>query len=192
MIKRIFITICFLTVAVASIHADESSIKLSLGIRDTKFFTPQTLTNTPYPLAFRIKNTGKTVLTIGQARDIFFNGSIHALSKDGKEGYADCHRFEFIESYGLVPPDLKPGDTFENKVIVNLLDVFPFMKDGDYQVWWMLGGLKSNLLHFTVNDGKLQLIDERPNNALQPTPGGASASSRSRPQIFSAIVGGGW
>jgi hypothetical protein len=173
MIKRIFVTLCLLTLASASVHAEESSIKISLGIRNTQFFRPQEITNTPYPLAFRIENTGKKVVGIGQARDLFFNGFIHVLSKDGKTGSADCMRFRWEESYGIIPPDLKPGDIFENKIIVNLLDFFPFMRDGDYRVWWTIGGLKSNVLHFTVTDGKLQLVDERPDHALQPTPGGA-------------------
>ena len=113
--------------------------------------------NVPCPLAFRIQNTGKTVLGIGKARDIFFSGYIHVLSKDGKQEDTSCARFEFSESYGLVPDDLQPGDTFENKVIVNLLTEFPLIKDGDYQVWWTVGGLKSalksNILRFKVIDG---------------------------------------
>jgi len=162
MIKRIFITLCLLTLTSASVRADESSIKISLGIRNTQYFRPQEITNTPYPLAFRIENTGKKVVSIEQARDLFYSGFIHVLSRDGKKGSADCMRFKWQESYGIVPPDLKPGDTFENKIIVNLLDFFPFMRDGDYQVWWTIGGLKSNALYFTVTEGKLQSADKGP------------------------------
>jgi hypothetical protein len=158
MIKRIFITLYLLTLVCVSVRADEPSIKISLGIRDTKFFTREEITNTPYPLAFRIQNTGETVISIGQARDLFFSGYIHVKSEDGKQEDASFKRFDWIESYGLVPPDLKPGDTFENAVIVNLLTFFPFIKDGDYQVFWSLGRVKSDDLHFRVTDGKVQLI----------------------------------
>ena len=158
MIKRIFIIFCLLTLAFVSVHADEPAINISLGVRDIKVFMGKPFTNTPCPLAFRIKNVGKTVITIGQARDLFFSGIIHVQSKDGKQEYADCKRFEFSESYGLVPPDLQAGDTFENKIIVDLLDFFPLMRDGDYQVWWTVRDLKSNSLHFKVIDGKLEII----------------------------------
>ena len=158
MIKHIFITLCLLTLAVASARADDPSIKISLGIRDIKSFMGKPFTNTAYPLAFRIQNTGTNVIGIGQARDLFFSGRIFVSSKDAKVESADCKRFEWQESYGLVPNDLQPGDTFENKIIVDLLDFFPLIKDGDYEVFWSVGRLKSNSLHFKVIDGKLEII----------------------------------
>ena len=158
MIKRIFITLCLLTLAVASARADDPSIKISLGIRDSSHFSVQAITNVPFPLAFRIQNAGTNVMGIGQARDLFFSGRIFVSSKDAKVESADCKRFEWPESYGLVPNDLQPGDTFENKIIVNLLTIFPLIKDGDYEVWWSVGNLSSDRLRFKVKDGKLQLI----------------------------------
>jgi hypothetical protein len=156
--KRIFITLCLLTSAFVSVRADEPSIKIGLGIRDNRYFTLQDITNVPCPLAFRIQNTGNAVISIGQADDLFPSGCLHVLSKDGKREDDDCKRFDFSERYGLVQPDVQPGGTFENKVIVNLLTVFPLIKDGDYQVWWTVRDLKSNVLQFRVTDGKLQLI----------------------------------
>ena len=156
--KRIFITLCLLTLAVASVRADDPSIKISLGIRDSSHFSAQAITNVPFPLAFRIQNTGTNVIGIGQARDLFFSGRIFVSSKDAKVESADCKRFEWPESYGLVPNDLQPMDTFENKIIVNLMTVFPLIKDGDYEVFWSVGRLKSNSLHFKVINGKLEII----------------------------------
>ena len=106
----------------------------------------------------------------GEARDLFLEGCIHVLSKDGKQEDADCNRFEFSERFGLNAPDVQPqpDSKFENKVIVNLLTVFPSIKDGDYQVWWTVRDLKSNVLHFRVSDGKLQLIDGRLNTTQEP------------------------
>jgi len=152
------LTLCTALVACAPLHAEEPSINISLGIRDTKFFMPQWITNTPYPLAFRIKNTGKTVLSGGEARNLFLQGYIHVLSKDGKQEDADCKRFEVGERYGFDAPDVQPGAEFESGVVVNLLTIFPLIKDDDYQVWWTrwINGLKSNILHFRVTDGKLQ------------------------------------
>ena len=138
-------------------YADEQSTIITLGIRDNSYFKAELITNVPCPLAFRIQNTGKTVLGIDKARDIFLTGYIHVLSKDGKQENASCSRFEWTETYGLVPHDLQPGDTFENKVVVNLLTFFPLIKDGDYQAWWTVGALKSNILRFKVIDGKLQM-----------------------------------
>lgn len=158
MIKCLLIALCLLTLVTTSVRAAEPAIKISLGIRDIKVFMGKPFTNTPCPLAFQITNIGKTVLSGGEARDLFLQGDIHVLSKDGKQEYADCIRFENSERFGFNASDLQPGDTFENKIIVDLLDFFPLIRDGDYQVWWTVRDLKSNVLLFTVTDGKLQLI----------------------------------
>ena len=54
--------------ACAALHADEPSVKISLGIRDTKLLT---ITNVAYPLAFRIENEGKTAIAKGQIPGLF-------------------------------------------------------------------------------------------------------------------------
>jgi hypothetical protein len=141
-----------------SVYADEPSINITLGIRDNSRFPARDITNVPCPLAFRIQNIGKTVIGIGQARDLFFSGRILVSSQDGKVESAYCKRFKWNESYGLTPNDLQSGDTFENKIIVNLLTIFPLIKDGDYHVFWTVGNLKSNALHFKVIDGTIQLL----------------------------------
>jgi hypothetical protein len=155
MIKRLFFTLWLVTMGPLSLHADEPSVKISLGIRESVKYA---FTNVPCPLAFHIQNTGVTVIGIGKARDLFFSGRIFVSSQDGKVESADCKRFEWQESYGLVPDDLQPGDTFENKIVVNLLTIFPLIKDGEYHVFWTVGNLKSNSLHFKVIDGKIQLL----------------------------------
>jgi hypothetical protein len=59
MIKHLFISLCLVTLASMSLHADEPSVKISLGIRNTKLLM---ITNVAYPLAFRIENSGKSGL----------------------------------------------------------------------------------------------------------------------------------
>jgi len=148
MIKRLVILLCLLTVASAALHADEASIKISLGIRDAKLLS---VTNVPpYPLAFRIENVGKTVIDKHQIPVLFFKGRIHVLPKDGKEQQKDLGKFwmSFVH-------DLQPGATFDHPVVGSLLTFFHSLKDGVYQVWWTLDDFKSNVLHFTVTDGKL-------------------------------------
>jgi hypothetical protein len=155
MIKRIFITLCLLTLAVTSARADDASIKISLGILNSIVDR-----DIPLPLAFRIQNTGTNVIGIGQARNLYFSGRIFVSSKDVKVESADCKRFDYelAESMAFVQNDLHPGDTFENRIIVNLLTIFPLIKDGDYEVWWSVGNMKSNSLRFKVVDGKLEII----------------------------------
>ena len=147
MIKRLFIVLWLITTALASLHAADLSIKISLGVRDAKLLT---ITNVAYPLAFRIENVGKTVIDKHQIPDLFFKGIIHVLPKDGKEQQTDLGKFWWSVVY-----DLQPRATFEHPVVGSLLTFFPSMKDGVYQVWWTLDDFKSNILHFTVTDGKL-------------------------------------
>ena len=147
MLKRLFVSLCLLMMACAALHADEPSIKISLGIRDTKLLT---ITNVAYPLAFRIENEGKTAIAKGQISGLFFKGIVHVLPKHGKE-----QRREFSQFWVSFVHDIQPGATFEHPVVGNLLTFFPSTKDGVYRVWWTLGDLKSNVLHFTVTKGKL-------------------------------------
>ena len=133
--------------ASVSLHADEPSVKISLGIRDTKLLM---ITNVTYPLAFRIENTGRTVIKGGDIPDLFRKGIIHILPKDGQE------LKQMVDVFGLwfsAVYDLQSGATFEHPVVGNLLTFSPSIKDGAYQVWWTLDDFKSNVLHFTVTDG---------------------------------------
>jgi len=140
-----------MTVASASLHADEPSVKISLGIRDTKLLT---VTNVAYPLAFRIENAGKTAISGGSIRGIYQNAVVHLLSKSGME-----QQFAFasdgFQGYGLVPNALQPGETYEHGYVGDIITFFPSAKDGDYRVWWTLRDSKSNVLPFTVTNGKV-------------------------------------
>ena len=147
MITRIFITLCLAMMASVPLHADDLSIKISLGIRDTKVLS---FTNLTYPLAFRIEDTGKAVIKADQIPGLFFKGVIHVLPKDGKEQQADVQK-----AWRTMIRDLQPGATFESPVYADLLTFFPSAKDGVYVVWWTLGDCKSNVLHFTVTKGKV-------------------------------------
>ncbi len=129
------------------LHADESSIKISLGIRDSKILAH---TNLTYPLAFRIQNTGTTVINEDKIPILFFTGVIHILPKDGQEEQA-----AFQKVWRTTVRDLQPGTTFESPVYGDLVSFFPWAKDGVYQVWWTLGVFKSNVLRFTVTNGKV-------------------------------------
>jgi hypothetical protein len=155
MIKRIFIALSLVAMVSASLRADELSIKISLGIRDSKLLG---IKDVAYPLAFRIENTGKTVIKGEKIPELFFESIVHVLAKDRKEQQADVEKIWNTMIY-----DLKPGATFESPIVGDLLTFFPSAKDGDYQVWWTLGDLKSNVLHFTVAGGKVQLSEQRPN-----------------------------
>jgi len=154
MIKRLIITLCLVTMSFVSLHAEEPSIKISLGIRDTTHWT--THTNVAYPLGFRIKNTGKTAIKGGDIAGIFAKGTIHILSSDGQEQHCIIED-EWALRYGLVPNDLQPGETSECKVTGNLVTFFPSAKDGDYQIWWTLGDSKSNVLPFTITSKKVSV-----------------------------------
>jgi hypothetical protein len=147
MIKHIFIAFCLAIIAGASLHAGEPSIKIKLGIRESKFGA---LTNVAYPLAFRIENTGKEAIKEHQIPVLFFKGVIHVLPKDGKEQQTDVQK-----TWRTMVHDLQPGATFESPVVGNILTFFPSAKDGDYQVWWTLQDFKSNVLRFTVTNGKV-------------------------------------
>jgi hypothetical protein len=141
-----FFTFCLAAITSASLHAEELSIKITLGIRDTNRVAT---TNVAYPLAFRIDNTGKAVVKGDQIPDLFFKGVIHLLPKDGKEQQTDFPKFWRTRIY-----DLQPGATSESPVVADILTFFPLAKDGVYQVWWTVGDLKSNVLRFTVAKGK--------------------------------------
>jgi len=153
MIKRLFITLCLATMASVSLYADEASVKISLGIRDTTHWTGAT-TNVAYPLGFRIENARKTAIKGGDIAGIYAKGTIHILPNDGQEQHCPVGELWALQ-YGLVPNDLQPGETSECKTVGNLVTFFPSAKDGDYQVWWTLGDSKSNVLKFTVTNGKL-------------------------------------
>jgi hypothetical protein len=158
MIKHFFISIWLVTMASMSLHADEPSVEISLGIRDTKLLM---ITNVTYPLAFRIENIGKTAIKGGQLAGIFAKGTIHILPSDGQEQHCPIGE-EWILGYGLVPNDLQTGETTECSATGDVRTFFPSAKDGDYQAWWTLGDMKSNVLRFTVTNGKVQLIKQRP------------------------------
>jgi hypothetical protein len=115
------------------------------------------ITNVAYPLAFRIENIGKAAIKGDHIAGIFAKGTVHILPNDGKEQHHPIGE-EWILGYGLVPNDLQPGETSECSAVGDVLTFFPSAKDGNYQVWWTLGDLKSNVLHFTVTNGKVQLI----------------------------------
>lgn len=154
MIKRLFITLCLLTIVSLSVYADEPSVKISLGIRDTSRWT--THTNVAYPLGFRIENTAKTAIKGDDIAGIFAKGIIHILPNDGQEQHHPIAD-EWNLKYGFVPNDLQPGETSECKLVLNIITSFPSAKDGDYQVWWTLGDSKSNVLPFTVTNGKVSV-----------------------------------
>jgi hypothetical protein len=147
MIKHIFIPFSFAVMACASLHAGELSVKIKLGIRESKLAA---ITNVPYALAFQIENTGKAVIKQDQIPVLFFKGVIHALRKDGKEQQTEVQKAWRTRVY-----DLEPGATFESPVVANILTFFPSAKDGDYGVWWTSEDFKSNILHFTVSSGKV-------------------------------------
>jgi hypothetical protein len=153
MIKHLFISLCLVTMSSMSLHADEPSVKIGLGIRDTKLLM---ITNVTYPLAFRIENSGKTAIRGGQLAGIFAKGTIHILPSDGQEQHCPIGE-EWILGYGLVPNDLQPGQTTECSATGDVRTFFPSAKDGDYQVWWTLGDLKSNTSHFTMTSGKVSV-----------------------------------
>ena len=146
-ITLLFITFASLVPGLVSLHADESPIKISLGIREVKL---PAITNVAFPLAFRIENTGKTTIKEDQIPALFFAGILHVLPKEGKQ---EQTKFQRIWRTGV--RDLQPGATVESPVVGNFLSFFPSLKDGVYQVWWTHGDLKSNVLNFTVTKGRI-------------------------------------
>ncbi len=146
-ITLLFITFASLVLGQVSLHADESPIKISLGIREAKL---PAITNVAFPLAFRIENTGKTTIKEDQIPALFFAGILHVLPKEGKE-----EQTKFQRIWRTAARDLQPGATVESPVVGNFLSFFPSLKDGVYQVWWTHGDLKSNVLNFTVTKGKV-------------------------------------
>jgi hypothetical protein len=167
MMKRLFLTLCLATATSAGLHASEPSIRISLGLRDAKSL--QT-TNVPFPLAFRIENTGKTVIGADQVPELFRKGIVH-LSATGQQ-----QRERSLEFFGMVWP-VQPGAMFEHGWVANILTLFPLTKDGVYQVWWTVGDCKSNVLRFTVASGKIQLIkpEAQPDGSRQRRDGASAA-----------------
>ena len=130
-----------------SLHAEGPSIKITLAIRDTRLLS---FTNLSNPLAFRIQNTGQTIIKADAIPAFFFKGIIHIQTEAGPEQYTN-----FQKIWRTMVRDLPPGETFESPVYADLLTYFPTANDGVYQVWWTLDELKSNTLRFTVTNGKL-------------------------------------
>ena len=142
--------LCLLCMGTLPLLAEDFAIKISLGIVDDKFMAAAD--RIEYPLAFRAENAGKSVIKQDHVPDIFFKGTIQVLPADGKEQQAEVQPYWRTEVH-----DLKPGDTFDSPDYANLLNFFPGLKDGAYQVWWTREKLKSNVLRFTVTKGKLRL-----------------------------------
>ena len=140
--------LCLLTASVPSLFAAEPAIKISLGIRDNTHVPAAE--RIAFPLAFRVRNVGKTKIGMDRIPDLFFAGVFHALPKTGKEQQTAVADYWRTATY-----DLPPGKTFDSPNYGNLLDYFPSLEDGDYTVWWTRRKLKSNVLLFTVAGGKL-------------------------------------
>lgn len=155
MIKHLLISLGCVTLTALSLHATEPSVKISLGIRDTKLLM---ITNVTWPLAFRIENSGPTAIRGGELAGIFAQGTLHILPNDGPEQHCPLGE-EWELGYGLVPHDLPPGQTAECSVTGDVRTFFPSAKDGEYSVWWTLGDLKSNVSHFAVTAGKVSAPD---------------------------------
>jgi hypothetical protein len=155
MIKRLFFTLCLMTMAAVSVHAEvPPTIKVSLGIRDTNSLR---ITNVTYPLAFRIENTGKTAIKGRDIADIFTQGVIYLLAADGMGQQYELKKQSMELHYGIVPNDVPPGKTYDCKLVGDIITFFPSAKDGDYQVWWTWWDSKSNVLRFTVTNGKVSI-----------------------------------
>jgi hypothetical protein len=150
MIKCRFIALLLATMVSVSLPAEEPSIKLSLSVRSNYWYK-----SVGHPLAFRIENAGNSAIKGGDIAGIFSKGIIHALPKDGQDRQYILKDHEWLFGRGFVPNDLQPGETAECALVGNLLTFFPSTKDGVYQVWWTLGDLKSDVLHFIVTKGKL-------------------------------------
>jgi hypothetical protein len=151
MIARLFITLCLATLALQSIKADELSFNINIDIQKYDF---QLTSN--YALAFGIQNVGKTSIAGGHLKGMLAKGTVHVLPTGGLEQQRIIAEAWFLQ-YGIVPNDLSSGDTWKDRVASSDLMLF-LAKNGDYQVWWSIGDLKSNVLHFTVTNGTVQLI----------------------------------
>ncbi len=140
---------CLLIASATHSLADDFSVKLTLGIRDNTYVAAKD--RVEYPLAFRAENTGKKTIKEDQIPRLFFKGTIHVLSEDGRE-----HQASVQGAWRTATIDLPPGQTSESPVYADLLAFFPSLKDGEYQVWWTREEAKSNVLHFAVTRGKLR------------------------------------
>jgi hypothetical protein len=141
-------------------------VEISLGIRDnTRIGRFSNMPLVEYPLAFRVKNTGKR--TIGQDNEpgLFMSGVVHIWPKGGEEN----HR-PLAQGWEGMIHDLRPGSTDEYGLYADPIGFFRNLNDGDYRIWWTLGALKSNSLRFIVKDGKATLEANDPNAPAIPAP----------------------
>jgi hypothetical protein len=138
--------------AAAVVKAEAPTVEISLGIRDISY--PGMTNKLEYPLGFRIKNTGTFKIKAGDETLLFFRGTVHIQPKDGPEKQV---MFQHIWRTHIA--DVPPGETVESPSYGDLLTYFPAAKDGDYEVWWTLDALKSNVLKFNVTGGKIKLVE---------------------------------
>ena len=141
-------------------------VEISLGIRDnTRIGRFSNMQLVEYPLAFRVKNTGKR--TIGQENEpgLFMSGAVHMWPKGGKEDQRPL-----AQMWDGMIHDLRPGSTDEYGLYADPIGFFRNLNDGDYRIWWTLGALKSNSLRFIVKDGKATLEANDPNAPPLPVP----------------------
>ena len=154
---RLIVALCLLLVRATVLSADDLPIfiedlplRISLGIRDSTYVAAAQRVG--FPLAFRAENSGTITIPKERVAEIFAEGVIHVLPKNEAE-----QRTKVQKMWRTMIYDLKPGKTFESPNYGDLLAFFPSLPDGDYQVWWTLDKLKSNVLRFTVTNGKVQL-----------------------------------
>ena len=146
----------------------ELAVELSLGIRDNSKIASHwssTLPPVEFPLAFRVKNTGKRTIGDRYTSSLFTKGITHVMPKGGNEEQSPLA----IMWMGMVQ-DLLPGKTLECGIHADPVGLFRNLKDGDYQIWWTLGVHKSNSLHFIIKNGKALLEPNDPNAPPLPAP----------------------
>ena len=80
------------------------------------------------------------------------SGVVHLWPKDGQE-----EQRPLAQMWNGAIQDLLPGITREYGAYADPVGFFRNFNDGDYRIWWTLGALKSNSLHFIVKDGKATL-----------------------------------
>jgi len=141
-------------------------VEISLGIRDnTRIGRFSNMQLVEYPLAFRVKNTGKR--TIGQDNEpgLFMSGVVHIWPRGGKEDQRPL-----TQMWNGAVQDLPPGAEREYGLYADPVGFFRNLNDGDYRIWWTLGALKSNSLRFILKDGKATLEANDPNAPAIPAP----------------------
>jgi hypothetical protein len=154
MSTRLFIALCLATLALQSVKAEEPPINITIGIQRMEGERYQIYSN--YALAFGIQNVGTNAIAGGRLKGSLAKGIVHTLPTGGQEHTCKVGPEGFIE-YGLVPNDLPPGESWGDTVS-NSDFMWCLAKDGDYHLWWTLGGLKSNVLHLTATNGIIQVI----------------------------------